>query len=180
MCFSVLRRFFLLFFLGAENCCCIFIFFCLTPAIWLTYSGEVSYILVIERRISVPLCRLTLWVGGLSLLVSPGPKLYSLHFKGAVVLLVSLLLCRFLVIDGVLFYVLFEACLGPTSFLVICWGHTPEREEATLYIVFYTILGGRLHIVGLIGIVYMFNTTSFLRSISIECLSASREYLMIW
>lgn len=144
-----------------------FVLFCLTPLIWLTYSGEVSYIIFMERSIALPLCRLTLWVGALRLLVSPGSKLFSFQFKSGVMVLVRFLLCRFLVMDGLLFYVMFEACLGPTSFLVVCWGHTPEREEATLYIIFYTIVGGRLHMVGLIVIDYIFGTTSFLRRLKV-------------
>lgn len=132
-----------------------------------------------ERSIALPLCRLTLWVGGLRLLVSSGSKLFSNQFKGGVVGLVGLLLCRFLVIDGFLFYVLFEACLGPTSFLVACWGHTPEREEATLYIIFYTIVGGRLHMVGLIGMDYIFGTISFLRIINIS-MGGRGRWLIIW
>ena len=95
-------------------------------------------------------------------------------------MLVRLLVCRFLIMDGVLFYVLFEACLGPTSFLVVCWGHTPEREEATLYIIFYTVIGGRLHIVGLIGMDYIFGTTSFLRVISLVRGRISRIWVLGW
>ena len=145
----------------------------------MTYSGEVSYVVTIERGIALPLCSLTLWVGALSLLVASGRKLFSCQFKGTVVFLVRLLLCRFLVADGFIFYILFEACLGPTSFLVVCWGHAPEREEATLYMIFYTIVGGRLHIVGLLGMDYIFGTTSFLRFVKVSC-GLKEGWLIMW
>lgn len=179
MVFSVLRIFFL--FLNNRGIIIrCFVFFCIVPLIFLVSSGDVSYIVIMESEIALPLCGLTLWVGGIRILISRGLKLFYNQFKGGIIFLIFLLLCRFITMDGVLFYVLFESCLVPTSFLVVCWGHTPEREEATLYMIFYTVIGGSLHMVGLIGINYFFGTTSFLRVVNIGRRLRGKFWARFW
>ena len=40
-----------------------------------------------------------------------------------------------------LFYIMFEASLFPTLYLVLKWGYQPERLQAGIYFVMYTICG---------------------------------------
>lgn len=58
-------------------------------------------------------------------------------------LLISLLffflvLC-FFSFNGIMFYFFFECSLIPTFFLIIGWGYQPERLQASLYFIFYTL-----------------------------------------
>ena len=56
--FSVLRRFFL-FLSKRGGISSSFVFFCIVPLVWLTNSGDVSYIVMMESEIAMPLCGLT-------------------------------------------------------------------------------------------------------------------------
>jgi NADH-ubiquinone oxidoreductase chain 4 len=53
-----------------------------------------------------------------------------------------------------LFYLFFERSLIPTLFLILGWGYQPERLQAGIYLLFYTLLAS---LPLLIAIFYMFN-----------------------
>lgn len=52
------------------------------------------------------------------------------------------------------FYIFFEASLIPTFLLVIGWGYQPERLQARMYLMLYTITASLplLLSIGMIGI----------------------------
>lgn len=56
-----------------------------------------------------------------------------------VVLGVLLIVC-FCTNNLVGFYIIFEACLVPILLIIITWGYQPERLQAGLYIVIYTVV----------------------------------------
>lgn len=60
----------------------------------------------------------------------------------------------FIVSDLFSFYIIFEASLIPTLFIIIKWGYQPERLQAGLYLIIYTITA-RLPL--LIGIAFQYN-----------------------
>lgn len=53
-------------------------------------------------------------------------------------LLLILVLC-FSASSFLLFYVWFEASLIPTAILIIVWGYQPERIQASIYLIIYTV-----------------------------------------
>jgi len=53
---------------------------------------------------------------------------------------VLLLLCVFLSLDLLIFYLAFEGVLIPTYILIMGWGYQPERLQAGLYLIFYTLI----------------------------------------
>lgn len=53
-------------------------------------------------------------------------------------LLTILILC-FSASSFILFYVWFEASLIPTAILIIVWGYQPERIQASIYLIIYTV-----------------------------------------
>jgi NADH-ubiquinone oxidoreductase chain 4 len=55
-------------------------------------------------------------------------------------LLLLFLLLTFRTIRIFLFYLFFERRLIPTLFLILGWGYQPERLQAGLYLLFYTLL----------------------------------------
>lgn len=64
---------------------------------------------------------------------------YSTYFS---FLLSSLLLCLFLTfrtLNIIIFYIIFEASLIPTFILILGWGNQPERFQAGIYIIIYTV-----------------------------------------
>nr|WMC21021.1 NADH dehydrogenase subunit 4 [Ancistrocheirus sp. 2 FFA-2023] len=86
---------------------------------------------------------LTMWISGLMLLAS----YYSVKFFenkssvfSVVVLALSIVVIMyFLVIHTIYFYVFFEVSLIPTFMLIVGWGYQPERLQAGLYMMLYTI-----------------------------------------
>lgn len=52
------------------------------------------------------------------------------------------------------FYLFFEGRLIPTLFLILGWGYQPERLQAGIYLLFYTLLAS---LPLLIGIFYIYN-----------------------
>lgn len=72
-------------------------------------------------------------------------------FISLVLILLNLLIFRFRVNDLLLFYVFFEASLIPLTVVVIGYGNQPEKVEAGLYILFYTIFGSLPLLIGLMA-----------------------------
>jgi NADH-ubiquinone oxidoreductase chain 4 len=56
-----------------------------------------------------------------------------------------------------MFYLFFERRLIPTLFLILGWGYQPERLQAGIYLLFYTLL---VSLPILIGIFYFINKTN--------------------
>nr|ASN74413.1 NADH dehydrogenase subunit 4 [Armadillidium nasatum] len=57
-------------------------------------------------------------------------------------LLNSLLMCLFLTfstLNIIMFYIMFEASLIPTFMLILGWGNQPERSQAGIYMMVYTV-----------------------------------------
>nr|YP_003331206.1 NADH dehydrogenase subunit 4 [Whitmania pigra]ABX79786.1 NADH dehydrogenase subunit 4 [Whitmania pigra] len=65
---------------------------------------------------------------------------YNLFLK-LTLLLMLVLLMSFSQVNIVLFYILFEFSLIPTMWLIMKWGYQPERLQASLYLVMYTVMG---------------------------------------
>jgi NADH-ubiquinone oxidoreductase chain 4 len=70
-----------------------------------------------------------------------------------IIILLFLLCITFSVIDLFLFYLFFESSLIPTLFLIVGWGYQPERLQAGIYLLFYTLLAS---LPLLLGIFYIF------------------------
>jgi len=51
-----------------------------------------------------------------------------------------LLLFVFISVDLIGFYLSFEGVLIPTYILIMGWGYQPERLQAGLYLIFYTLI----------------------------------------
>nr|WNH42421.1 NADH dehydrogenase subunit 4 [Neoperla benti] len=73
---------------------------------------------------------------------------YSSFFLLLVVSLLGLLFCTFSSTNLFLFYLFFESSLIPTLFLILGWGYQPERLQAGVYLLFYTLLASLPLLVG--------------------------------
>lgn len=63
----------------------------------------------------------------------------SYWFILVVLFLTGVLILTFSVFNIIFFYVLFEISLVPTLILIIGWGYQPERLQAGVYLIIYTI-----------------------------------------
>nr|YP_010352862.1 NADH dehydrogenase subunit 4 [Tropostreptus sigmatospinus]UOF70176.1 NADH dehydrogenase subunit 4 [Tropostreptus sigmatospinus]UOF70254.1 NADH dehydrogenase subunit 4 [Tropostreptus sigmatospinus] len=90
--------------------------------------------------LSTVLVWLSTWIIMLMMLASlkviKHNELYFLLIMLSMLIFLSLV---FLSIDLIWFYISFEAVLIPTYLLIIGWGYQPERLQAGLYLIFYTM-----------------------------------------
>lgn len=91
-----------------------------------------SYIMVLLR----------LWI--CSLIIMAREKINKIDFFSNLFLLVLLVLlfslfCAFSSINLFIFYLFFEVSLIPTLILIMGWGYQPERIQAGVYLLFYTL-----------------------------------------
>lgn len=78
----------------------------------------------------------------------------TMNFKGSFLLVSVFLLLRlvltFSCTDYLIFYVCFESSLIPTFILILGWGYQPERLQAGVYILFYTLFASLPLLVSLV------------------------------
>uniref|UniRef100_UPI0030FEE799 NADH dehydrogenase subunit 4 n=1 Tax=Coladenia agnioides TaxID=2866479 RepID=UPI0030FEE799 len=107
--------------------------------------------------ISFGLILLSIWI--CSLMIMASEKLYKYNFYTKfflmnIIFLLIMLYLTFSVMDLFMFYMFFEGSLIPTLMLIIGWGYQPERIQAGLYLLFYTLF---VSLPLLMGIFYIFN-----------------------
>nr|DAA06216.1 TPA_exp: NADH dehydrogenase subunit 4 [Drosophila persimilis] len=123
---------------------------------FMNYWSEISYFLGSDM-LSYGLILLSLWICSLMLLASESVNKYNNYknlFLLNVILLLLLLVLTFSSMNLFMFYLFFESSLIPTLFLILGWGYQPERLQAGVYLLFYTLL---VSLPMLIGIFYIMN-----------------------
>nr|YP_009045987.1 NADH dehydrogenase subunit 4 [Engaeus quadrimanus]CDR98483.1 NADH dehydrogenase subunit 4 [Engaeus quadrimanus] len=104
-----------------------------------------SYILII----------LSIWVLMLSVFASQTIKKSSNHDSGFLMMSLALLLTLLLTFcssDYLMFYVSFESSLVPMFILILGWGYQPERIQAGIYMLFYTLFASLPLLVSLLSL----------------------------
>nr|QHT64985.1 NADH dehydrogenase subunit 4 [Arichlidon gathofi] len=104
-------------------------------------TTNVFYLLQLDTM-SALLITLTFWISALMLFSSQSlflMKKNSIKFSFMVLMLNLILISTFYVNNLLLFYVLFESSLVPTLLLILGWGYQPERMQAGMYLMLYTI-----------------------------------------
>nr|QAX91267.1 NADH dehydrogenase subunit 4 [Parrhinotermes sp. A MW-2019] len=107
--------------------------------------------------ISYGLILLSFWICVLMILASESVKRFD-YFSGFflffVVFLMITLYLAFSSINLLSFYVFFESSLIPTLFLILGWGYQPERVQAGIYLLFYTLLASLPLLIGILFVYY--------------------------
>lgn len=120
------------------------------------YFINLSYFFGIDI-ISYGLILLSLWICCLILMASESVYKYNNYYKIFILNIIFLLLFLILAFGNnnlFIFYLFFERSLIPTLFLILGWGYQPERLQAGLYLLFYTLL---VSLPIIIGIFYVYN-----------------------
>nr|YP_009671926.1 NADH dehydrogenase subunit 4 [Strahlaxius plectrorhynchus]QCX31786.1 NADH dehydrogenase subunit 4 [Strahlaxius plectrorhynchus] len=117
-------------FIIMVNCDHDFFMFHLGSSLGVDY---VSYVMVL----------LSVWIAVLVIYASQ--KIEDNNKHSSMFLLFNIMLCTILIItfstqDFLMFYISFESSLIPTLILIIGWGYQPERIQAGVYMLFYTLL----------------------------------------
>nr|AUR26754.1 NADH dehydrogenase subunit 4 [Daphoenositta chrysoptera] len=128
------------------------------PSKGLTYWTSID-------QISSPLLVLSCWLLPLMLMASQNhleqePMTRKRTFIATMILAQSFILLAFSASELMLFYIAFEATLIPTLILITRWGNQPERLNAGIYLLFYTLASSLpllitiLHLHNQIGTLY--------------------------
>nr|YP_010868383.1 NADH dehydrogenase subunit 4 [Caridina pseudogracilirostris]WGU19669.1 NADH dehydrogenase subunit 4 [Caridina pseudogracilirostris] len=115
---------------------------------------SVGYILIL----------LSFWI--VTLLVLGSNKILEVNNYPSLFLLVNVALLVSLVLtfssqDYLLFYICFETSLIPTLILILGWGYQPERLQAGVYMLFYTLFGSLPLLVSFISLYKVGGTLVF-------------------
>lgn len=105
-----------------------------------SYSIFTEY--VSSDIISFTLSALTIWVTVIIILARTKImhlNIYPKIFMTNLIILLIILINCFLSPNLIIFYIWFEASLIPTIVLIITWGYQPERSQARIYLIIYTV-----------------------------------------
>jgi len=75
---------------------------------------------------------------------------YSLGYNLFLLWLLLRLLIRFSINNFIWFYIIFEISLIPTLFIIVGWGYQPERLQAGVYFIIYTLVASLPLLVSLV------------------------------
>lgn len=123
-----------------------------------SFFGNLSYFLGCDV-ISFGLILLSFWICVLIITASESVlrrSNYTGFFLLIIIALLILLYCTFRTTSLFMFYLFFESSLIPTLFLILGWGYQPERLQAGVYLLFYTLLAS---LPLLVGIFYLYGTS---------------------
>nr|YP_010000309.1 NADH dehydrogenase subunit 4 [Toxostoma redivivum]QOD96182.1 NADH dehydrogenase subunit 4 [Toxostoma redivivum] len=135
---------------------------------WLTpsyYPGKTTNFWASVDQISSPLLVLSCWLLPLMIMASQNhleqePPIRKRIFATTLILAQPFILLAFSSSELMLFYIAFEATLIPTLILITRWGSQPERLNAGIYLLFYTLASSLplliaiLHLHNQIGTLY--------------------------
>nr|WAL33194.1 NADH dehydrogenase subunit 4 [Pontia edusa] len=117
--------------------------------------SNLSYMLSCDM-ISYGLILLSIWISSLMIMASEKlykKNFYEKYFLMNILLLLLMLYLTFSVMNLFMFYLFFEGSLIPTLMLIIGWGYQPERIQAGMYLLFYTLF---VSLPLLMGIFYIY------------------------
>nr|YP_010379992.1 NADH dehydrogenase subunit 4 [Saurida nebulosa]UDF87814.1 NADH dehydrogenase subunit 4 [Saurida nebulosa] len=143
----------------------------LMSLLWLKNNSETGWLSLNlyfgTDPLSTPLLVLTCWLLPLMILASqnhvkPEPLSRQRIFISLLVSLQTFLIMAFSATEIILFYVMFEATLIPTLFIITRWGNQTERLNAGTYFLFYTLAGSLPLLVALLMLQNQAGTLSML------------------
>nr|QIV24570.1 NADH dehydrogenase subunit 4 [Phaolus metallicus] len=157
-------------------------FFILTFFFMMNFSFDfkisyISYFLGCDF-LSFSLILLSFWICSLMILASEKifkKNVFSSLFLFVMIALMVSLFLTFCSLNFFVFYLFFEISLIPTLILIIGWGYQPERIEAGVYLLFYTLFASLPMMISIFFYYEKFFTLSF--SLMTESISSVLMYL---
>nr|ABB81912.1 NADH dehydrogenase subunit 4 [Timema californicum] len=115
--------------------------------------------------ISYMLILLSFWVCLLMVMASQSVMKSNYNSKMFLMLIIILLLmlfCTFSCSNLLSFYLFFEISLIPTLLLILGWGYQPERLQASIYLLFYTLFASFPLLVSIMYLYFIKGSLSFI------------------
>nr|AVE15615.1 NADH dehydrogenase subunit 4 [Caliris sp. JZ-2017] len=139
----------------------IFYLFMMSIDFWVW--SNLSYIFGYDY-LSYGLSLLSFWICILMILASYSVirlKIFNNLFLLMILLLLIMLICSFSSLNLISFYFFFEGSLIPTLFLIFGWGYQPERLQAGMYLLFYTLFASLPLLMGILYLNSKMNNLGF-------------------
>lgn len=120
------------------------------------YKYKLSVWSIIDS-VSLLIVLLSLWVSLIMILVSF--KIFiinnwkNIFLISLIILLIFIIIC-FIINNLIIFYIFFESSLIPIIFIIIKWGYQPERLQASVYLIVYTIVCSLPILVAILALIY--------------------------
>nr|QII42025.1 NADH dehydrogenase subunit 4 [Anopheles sinensis] len=169
------------FYWTVQNLIFLLIFLFMINLSSLNYFNYISYYFGLDM-ISYGLILLSFWICGLMLMASEKVFTYNNYEKLFIFMILFLLLMLVLTFSSMsvfMFYLFFEASLIPTLFLILGWGYQPERLQAGVYLLFYTLLASLPLLIGIFYILNFMNTLSFTLLLNLSFMNMNLLYLSL-
>nr|YP_010261315.1 NADH dehydrogenase subunit 4 [Gomphus vulgatissimus]UIB40222.1 NADH dehydrogenase subunit 4 [Gomphus vulgatissimus] len=115
--------------------------------------------------LSYGLILLSFWICCLMLLASGGVYKNSnfvFCFMLTNIFLLLFLMLTFMSTSLFMFYLFFESSLIPTFFLILGWGYQPERVQAGIYLLFYTLFASLPLLIALFNVYSVFDSLNIM------------------
>lgn len=112
----------------------------------------ISLFFILLTTLLVPLCLLASW---------DSVKIYVKEYFIAFLVMESLLIIVFTILDLILFYVFFEAILIPMFLIIGVWGSRERKIRAAYMLFFYTLIGSVLMLLAILAMYSITGTTDY-------------------
>ena len=116
-------------------------------SVTILYQSTLSFytpnIIFICDQLSSTLTTLTIWISALIIIARTkifNSAINTKAFTLNLLLLTLILLICFNLSNFIRFYIIFERSLIPTLIIILGWGYQPERLQAGIYLILYTIV----------------------------------------
>nr|ANH54156.1 NADH dehydrogenase subunit 4 [Nassarius succinctus] len=133
---------------------------------------------------STILISLTLWISLMMMLASQNSvkinKNNYLLFSSFVLILNLILILTFMSSSILIFYFLFEASLIPTLLLILGWGYQPERLQAGMYMMIYTVAASLPLLLIILWASQSLSSSDILMISSLRIHPYNTDYLWAW
>jgi len=125
----------------------------------------ISLFFVLLTTFTIPICILASWNN-----IQIGVKNFLINF----LILETILIAVFVVLDLLLFYISFESTLIPMFLIIGIWGSRERKIHAAYFFFLITLLGSLFMLLGILAIFFQFGTTDYQMLATID-LSLSRQ-----
>nr|AML26581.1 NADH dehydrogenase subunit 4 [Staphylinidae sp. BMNH 1274708] len=145
---------------------------------WWDNFSSISFYFGVDLM-SYLLVLLSVWICSLMVLASFKINLMFNNnnlFLMMINILMLILVLTFSTMNLFMFYLFFEASLIPTLLLILGWGYQPERIQASVYLLFYTLMGS---LPMLVGIFYIYTKNNVLDFYLLNMLNFNNFYLYL-
>lgn len=127
---------------------------------WMPLSGTtftigidgISLLFILLTTLLIPICVLSSW---------KSVKHLTKEFLISLLVLETLLIVVFIVLDIISFYIFFESTLIPMILIITVWGSRKEKIQAAYYLFIYTLAGSVLMLLGIFYLYYEIGTTDY-------------------